>query len=439
MKKLCLFALTGLALVSCAPKTETPVLKVTVTNTLGFDRNGELADVSWDAIRQKLGITTTDSLIVLNDKGEQLPYQLSMMNPHMATVMFPATVAANGKAEYCFTIGEPEEFTPVVAGRQYPERVDDFAWENEFSAYRCYGPELQASGERAYGFDVWTKSNTRDLVVESRYNTEHGARHEIDSLKAAGNTAAADSVNHATSYHFDHGFGLDCYKVGATLGGGAPALYKDNEIIYPYCYTDYEILEEGPLALYVKFDFEKKTLDGKEYTEHRILGVQAGSRMNMMIVNYEGLTDGEAQVAAGIVTHTESAEYVINPEKKYIAYADPTDPSQGGVDVNGKIFIGIVAPFMADAKIQPWGQKENPLDMKARSGATGHVLAILPTKNATAFYFFGSSWSKGDMPDMAAWQKYLDEFSQKSDPKNFLQLEYEGKPETAKPADASQK
>ncbi len=439
MKKLFLLAVAGLALAACSKKAETPVLKVTVTNTLGFDRNGELVDVSWDAIQQKLGIQSTDRLVLLDAKGEQLPYQLSKMNPHMESVMFPATVAANGTAEYCFTLGDPVEFAPVVAGRQYPERVDDFAWENEFSAYRCYGPDLQASGERAYGFDVWTKANTRDLVVESRYNSESSARHEIDSLKAAGNKAAADSVDFATSYHFDHGYGLDCYKVGATLGGGAPALYKDGEIVYPYCYTDYEILEEGPLALYVKFDFEKKTLDGKDYIEHRILGVQAGSRMNMMIVSYEGLSDDETvQVAAGIVTHTESAEYVINRENKYIAYADPTDPSQGGVDVNGKIFIGVVAPFMADAKIQPWGSKENPLDMKARSGATGHMLALMPTRNATAFYFFGSSWSKGDMPDMAAWEKYLGEFAQKSNPRNFLQLDYEGKPEVTRPAGAPQ-
>ena len=44
----------------------------------------------------------------------------------------------------------------VACGRQYPERLDDVAWENDRAAYRAYGPALQEKGERAFGYDIWT-------------------------------------------------------------------------------------------------------------------------------------------------------------------------------------------------------------------------------------------------------------------------------------------
>ena len=46
----------------------------------------------------------------------------------------------------------------VACGRQYPERLDDVAWENDRAAYRAYGPALQEKGARAFGYDIWTKS-----------------------------------------------------------------------------------------------------------------------------------------------------------------------------------------------------------------------------------------------------------------------------------------
>lgn len=47
----------------------------------------------------------------------------------------------------------------------------------------------------------------------------------------------------SVSYHVDHGNGLDCYKVGPTLGGGTAALMPDGEIVYPYCYATQDILD----------------------------------------------------------------------------------------------------------------------------------------------------------------------------------------------------
>lgn len=81
-----------------------------------------------------------------------------------------------------------------------------------------YGPALQATGERAFGYDVWVKS-VREPVVEARYASELNPEtmEQIAKLKKT-NPQAADELYRSVSYHVDHGNGLDCYKVGPTLG-----------------------------------------------------------------------------------------------------------------------------------------------------------------------------------------------------------------------------
>ena len=76
---------------------------------------------------------------------------------------------------------------------------------------------------------------------EGELNPETKAR--IDELKKT-DPKAADELYKSVSYHVDHGNGLDCYKVGPTLGGGTAALMVNDTIIYPYCYKTFEIEEE---------------------------------------------------------------------------------------------------------------------------------------------------------------------------------------------------
>ena len=102
--------------------------------------------------------------------------------------------------------------------------MDDIAWENDKAAYRAYGPALEASGERAWGYDVFTKS-VSEPVVEMRYARELDpqARAKISAWRKEGRKEQADSLAQAISYHVDHGNGMDCYSVGPTLGGGTAA------------------------------------------------------------------------------------------------------------------------------------------------------------------------------------------------------------------------
>ena len=59
----------------------------------------------------------------------------------------------------------PKEQQPKVYGRYVPERKDDFAWENEYAAFRLYGPALKPENP-SNGVDLWLK-NSPALVIDT--------------------------------------------------------------------------------------------------------------------------------------------------------------------------------------------------------------------------------------------------------------------------------
>jgi len=405
MKKQILYSVlaTGM-LAACTSQKKEPAITFAITNPIDLERAEELVAINYTTIKDSLRLDDNVALIILDAAGKQVPYQVAADGQ---TLLFPATVGASATAIYTLKAGTPETFEATVFGKHYPERVDDIAWENEYSAYRLYGPALQASGERAFGYDVWTKSVSAP-VVDERYNKELGSQNIVDSLKAAGKQEEAAEFYHSVSYHVDHGNGLDCYKVGPTLGGGTAALYDNGKIIYPYCYKTYEIVENGPLRFTVHLTYNPTQVGDDMVTEHRVISAMKGSRLNYCSVFYEGLNK-ETQVATGLVIHPENTDTMaVNAEQKYIAYADLTDNVDNG---NGVIYVGAVCPTMKEARPEWFTTIEAK---KERGGATGHVLAIadyLP--NSTYEYYFGSGWSKGGMPDMQTWETYLSEYSRK--------------------------
>lgn len=399
-------------LTACGPKQSTD-FTVTVTNDQAFDRE-ELVEVPISEVAQKVQLIDEEQYIVLDAEGNQVAYQITFDD----NLLFPATVKANGKAVYTVAVGEPIEAEPLVFGRHYPERVDDIAWENDRTAYRAYGPALQRKGERAFGYDAWVK-RVPSLVVEQRYANELNpdTQAEIARLRKERKHAEANELYHSVSYHVDHGNGLDCYKVGPTLGCGTAALLDGDAIVYPYCWKEYEIMENGPLRFTVKLTYNPLTVAGTEgVVETRIISLDKGSQLNKTVVSYAGLTK-TTPVAAGLVIHPENpTAYVLEGDKGYIAYADLTDNVNNG---NGVIYVGAVVPGKVnEAKAVMFGEKE----AKER-GASGHVLAISNYKPETEYtYYWGSGWSKYGFESMEAWTEYLDRYAKSV--RNPLKVKY---------------
>ena len=212
-----LFAIAACAAGLLAGCSKSESVTVTISNPLGMERAGEMVEIPVDDIYKQLNLSDTAQFVIYDEKAQEVPYQLTYDDK----VIFPVSIASNASVNYTIQQGTPALVNAVVYGRYYPERLDDIAWENDRAAYRAYGPALQKSGEKAYGYDVFTKS-VEDLVVEDRYAMELDSMAwvKIHALREEGKKAAADSLQRTISYHVDHGNGMDCYAVGPTLGGG---------------------------------------------------------------------------------------------------------------------------------------------------------------------------------------------------------------------------
>jgi len=396
-----LFAAAACATVLWTGCSKSESVTVTIANPLAIERTGEMVEIPVNDIYTQLNLSDTAQFVIYDEKAQEVPYQLT----YDEKVIFPVSIASKASVNYTVQQGTPSLVNAVVYGRCYPERLDDIAWENDRAAYRAYGPALQKSGEKAYGYDVFTKS-VEELVVEDRYAMEldSASRAEIKALREAGKKEEADSLSRAISYHIDHGNGMDCYAVGPTLGGGTAALMPDSAIVYPYCYKDFEILDNGPLRFTVKLVFNPLVVkNDSNVVETRIIQLDKGSQLNKTTVSYEYLTQA-TPVAAGLVLHAANPEgYAYDAAKGYISYADPTTNAEAG---NGIVYVGAVFP----ASVQTTTQ----LFEKPAGDALGHVLGISTYEPGNDFvYYWGSGWSKYGFEKAEDWTNYLKDYAEK--------------------------
>lgn len=387
----------------CFACNDSRTVTVTVTNPLAMERSNEMVEVSMETVTDRLGLADTAQIVVLNADGQQVPYQIT----YDGKVIFPAAIAAGGTATYTIQTGTPEAFDVKACGRCYPERMDDMAWENDLVAFRAYGPALQAKGERGFGYDLFTKYNTTEPMLEAMYAKELDKETlaKIAELKKTDPKAAAE-LSHERSYHIDHGYGMDCYAVGPTLGAGVAALMVNDTIIYPWCYKNQEILDNGPLRFTVKLEFTPLTVKGDStVVETRLITLDAGSHLNKTAVSYSNLKE-TLPIVAGIVLHEPDGAVVADAANGYITYVDPTT----GPD-NGKIFMGAAVPAVVkDAKTVLFSEKEK----KERNNADGHVLAVSDYEPGSEYvYYWGFAWDKADIKTADAWNRYMADFAQK--------------------------
>ena len=280
----------------------------------------------------------------------------------------------------------------------FPSREDDLAWENDRNGWRAYGPAIQNSGQHIYGYDVFNK-NVPMPILETFYHSELTSYGLQDKLRKAGRGNECDSLHRTLTYHRDHGFGMDAYTVGATLGAGVSALVDDDgHFVYPLCYKQAEVLDNGPLRFSVRLTFGSAKVGQEDVVEKRVITLDKGTHLNRCEVTYEGLSRPRG-VAAGIVVHKASPDsYVLDKKKAYVAYADPMDHPEA---MNGQIYIACLFPEgLESVKYVPMAQET--------AGGIGHVVGFCDYEPGRPFvYYFGSAWSKYDVPDFSVWKTLL--------------------------------
>ena len=358
----------------------------------------QIVEIPLDSVLQQLslpafeeaGRAVADSLRVRDAAGLDVPFQIT----YDGKLLVEAAVRKGGVARFTLLRGTHPKFPMVCHGALHPERKDDFAWENDRGAYRVYGPALERTKERSYGIDVWTK-NTPELVVDNRYYIEDVVTiPRIDSIYR-NNWHKRDSLYRIISYHYDHGRGLDPYRVGASLGCGAPAMMVGDSIVMPYCFKHCEVLDEGPLRFSVRLEQSPRTVCGVRVVENRIITLDKGSNFCRMDVWYVGVTNLIQQMGktspskavsfcSGVVLQPEDRESFVLGED-FVSYTDPTDQP----DVHqAPLYVAVLFPH---GKVTTRKQDN-------------HVLGIVSNYDGKPYtYYFGSAWSKYDVRTSDEW------------------------------------
>ena len=267
--------------------------------------------------------------------------------------------------------------TAKVFGRYVPERKDDFAWENEYAAFRMYGPALKSENP-SNGVDLWLKASP-ELVVDSFYYREHVL---------------------GKPYHINYGKGLDCYKVGHTCGaGGLVVLTANGEgangkgyqtwIGGPY--DRWEIVEQTPDRFVFRLEYDSLLVAGHILQETITITVEAGSPMNRAEVVLtekdpaNPLTE-DLLVGGGIYLHdtVDEVEYIERDAIQYTedALSDKT-AAQMNYDYNGSTSQGRITLFVRT----PGATKVGLVD--------GNAVSVRPyILGSTLTYYFGATWSE---------------------------------------------
>lgn len=380
------------------------VYTVKVINPLDADRHPEMVELCAEGVRAGLGLKDGETFIVKDGDNEEVPYQVT----YDGKVIFPVALSAGESETFRLCKGMPSEYTVKACGKHYPARVDDICWENDLVGFRVYGYKEDSPS----GYDLFTKRGTDLPVIDEMYRMAldpEKRKIQEEIAKADPDSAARFNCDHM-SFHVDHGYGADCYGVGKTLGAGVAALVDNGEIIYPFCYDSFEILDNGPLRFTMKLTFRPFNAGGcQNVTETRIMSVDAGSHFTRTDVSYEGL-DKTMPVAAGIVVQDKDGKAVAEAGKGYIAYPAPTInyDKQREVD-NGTIFVGHVYPFaLEQAGLEYFSDKESA----ERGGAKGHVLAHSTYNPSETFtYWWGFGWNHADIEDYDEWVRHLETFA----------------------------
>ena len=251
-----------------------------------------------------------------------------------------------------------------VFGRFVPERKDDFAWENEYAAFRMYGPALRPENP-SNGVDLWLKASP-ELVVDSFYYREHVL---------------------GLPYHINYGKGLDCYKVGHTCGAGGLVVIANDSTYIGGAYDRWEILEQTPDRLIFRLEYDSLPVAGHVLQESITITAEAGEPLNKAEVVLSGDYDGELLVGGGIYMHDTIDHFEVYDDLGTIFYEEDALSDKTAAQMNyeyngstsqGRIYLTVRTP---DADY---------MDLK-----DGNLIAVKEYQlGDTLTYYFGATWSE---------------------------------------------
>lgn len=263
---------------------------------------------------------------------------------------------------------------PSTYARFVPERMDDFAWENDTLAFRAYGPAiLKTKGKENSGIDCWLK-RVKYPILDKWY---------AGSLKGI-------------SYHTDHGEGCDPYHVGGTRGCGGVSIWKNGRMINAGPFKEWKIISSEPQKSVFELTYDYD-VDGANIHEIKRITIELGKRLFLAESTFsEGGKPAALEIAVGITTHDGKAQTIFDPQKRWMACWEKIEGYGLGTGV-------VIDP-------------QRVIEMHEVKGTTpdsSHALLVTRTDAAGKIaHYAGYGWEKaGEIATPEQWEQYLSAFA----------------------------
>lgn len=359
--KLAMAAASAATILASCGKSGQDVL---VSNTSDLARVKETVEIPFADLKISDDALTPENVVVFDFSGKQVPSQVYTEKDGEQILVFQADVAEHSCVKYSVKAGEREDYPVKAYSRHVPERMDDYAYENNLVAGRIYGPAL--ADPRTFGSDVWLKCTER-LVIDDWFK-------KMD-------------------YHHNYGEGMDCYKVANTLGGGAVAPYSGDKLYIGDNWASQEHLCDGPVRTKAYFTYNAFDVDGRKVSATREISLDANSRFVKSTTWFS--TDAQdLPVALGAIQH-EVLDRVDG--ENWIAFTEVASDTQQP-EIDGNISIGLV--------LSPAIAPEGTTTIDGHAAIKATVKTDSPVTVWTA-----SGWSQGGVESPQAWAALVKDFA----------------------------
>jgi rhamnogalacturonyl hydrolase YesR len=372
------FLYAGSEVYKLAVNRGTATTLVHLTNPAAMFRDAETVILNWNELVRKNPSLTAANAAVFDFYSNRFVVTQAVDNDGDGKTdeLLFQTDLAPGQQKWFWAMALPQDVSrpetkDCVYGRHVPERYGDFAWESDRIAFRMYGKELEWETVSP-GIDVWVKK-VRTPIVDYLYK----------------------NAKEKKSYHTDNGEGLDCYKVGPTLGCGGLGILAGDKLVLSHNSISWKRLANGPIRIIFELSYDPWDAGGIKVSEVKRISLDKGSNLNRIESRMTCDSSKPLSLAAGIVVRDGQGEQKkFNADEKWISYWFAPDKE------NGMTGCGVV--LTADTKAR----------LKEQNN---HLLAIISQPCGKPFvYYAGACWDQGlDFKTDAEWQVYLSNFAKR--------------------------
>ncbi|SHM25096.1 protein of unknown function [Chryseobacterium polytrichastri] len=350
---------------------------IQIKNTLDFPRT-EVVSIPVSNLQSFLNKNKESDLRIKDNGNKYLPIQWidNDGDGKSDELLFQANIEANKTNSYTIVadskVAVPESKLTTYS-RLVPERVDDYAWENDKIAFRVYGPKGQKEAlagvngsTLSSGVDIWLKRTDQPII----------------------NKWYKGYMTDPMYYHKDtRGEGYDPYHVGNSRGTGGIGIWKNDSLQVSQNFVTSKTIAEGPLRTVFELTYNPWSEYGVKETKR--ISLDLGSNFS----KFESTFEAEKQVpnyTIGVTLHKNEGEAKLNDKSGYYLHWEKIDDA----------FVG--EGIVLDPKIV-----EKSIAFTSKTPDQSNLLVVTKPQRKLVYYA-GFAWQKsGQVQTQKDWEAVL--------------------------------